>query len=195
MPRGCAFLVKASFRIGALSLLVLSGCATQSPTTLSPQSATSPPSQATPDPARVYADLLGRTEDLPRVVHAPKEYEGKRIVLYGVRNGDLRPVEGHFSMPLAATDGKTVINATERPANNQFMLVVPDDFAREARDRKMLATGTRGPVFIECRVSAQTVGRVVTYPCEVVSLVVVGSDNISDSLWRAKDQTLEYHHY
>ena len=187
--------MKASFQIGALSLLVLSGCATQSSTTFSPQSVTSPPPQAAPDPARIYADLLGRTEDLPRVVRAPKEYEGKRIVLYGLRNGDLRPAEGHFSMPLAATDGKTVINATERPTNNQFHLVVPDDFAREARDRKMLAGGTRGAVFIECKVSAQTVGRVVNYPCEVVSLVVVGSDNISDSLWRAKDQKLEYHHY
>jgi hypothetical protein len=188
-------MLRALLWICALSSLVLSGCATQSPTTLSPQSATSPPSQATPDPARVYADLLGRTEDLPRVVRAPKEYEGKRIVLYGVRNGDLRPLEGHFSMPLAATDGKTAINATERPGNNQFLLVVPDDFAREARDRKLLASGTRGPVFVECKVSAQTVGRAVTYPCEVVSLVIVGSGNISDSLWRAKDQKLEYHHY
>jgi len=187
--------VKASFRIGALSLLVLSGCATQSSTTFIPQAATSPPSPVTPDPARVYADLLGRTEDLPRVVRGPKEYEGKSIVLYGLRNGDLRPAEGRFSMPLAAPDGKTIIAATERPAINQFQLVVPDDFAREARERKMLPSGTRGPVFVECKVSAQAVGRGVSYPCEVVSLVIAGGDNISDSLRRTKDQKLEYHHY
>lgn len=174
---------------------MLFGCASPSPTTLSSQSPPAPQQQATPDPARVYADLLGRSEDFPHVVRAPKEYEGKSIVLYGTRSGELRPVEGRFSMPLAATDGKTVINATERPGNNQFHLVVPDDFAREARDRKMLVSGARGPVFVECKVSAQTVGRAVNYPCEVVSLVIVGSDRISDSLWRARDRKLEYHHY
>ena len=125
----------------------------------------------------------------------PKEYEGRTIVLYGVRNGDLRPVEGRFSMPLATPDGKTVIAATERPANGQFHLVIADDFAREARERKMLPSGTRGPVFVECKVSAQTTGRVVHYPCEVTGLVVAGSENISDSLRRGKDQKLDYYHY
>ena len=181
-------------RICALSLLVVGGCATQ-PTTSSPQSLLTPQQQAVPDPARVYADLLGRTEDLPHVVRTPKEYEGRSIVLYGLRSGDLRPIEGRFSMPLAATDGKTVINATERPANNQFYLVISDDFAREARERKMLVSGTRGPVFIECKVSAQTVGRAISYPCEVVSLVAVAGDRISDLLRRSRDQKLEYYHY
>src|SRR5436190_1346025 len=131
-PRICA-MTSSSLRICAFALLMLGGCGTQ-PTTSSPQS----PQQAVPDPARVYADLLGRTEDLPHVVRSPKDYEGRSIVLYGLRSGDLRPTEGRFSMPLAATDGKTVINATERPANNQFQLVIPDDFAREARERRML---------------------------------------------------------
>jgi hypothetical protein len=98
-------------------------------------------------------------------------------------------------MPLAATDGKTMINAIERPANNQFYLILPDDFAREARDRKMLVSGARTPVFVECKVSAQTVGRAISYPCEVASLVVVNGDRISDSLWRSRDQKLVYHHY
>src|SRR3989440_7669834 len=177
-------------RICALSLLVVGGCATQ-PTTSSPQSLLTPQQQAVPDPARVYADLLGRTEDLPHVVRTPKEYEGRSIVLYGLRSGDLRPIEGRFSMPLAATDGKTVINATERPANNQFYLVISDDFAREARERKMLVSGTRGPVFVECKVSTQTAGRAISYPCEFVSLVVVTGDRISDSLRRSRDQKLE----
>ena len=192
-PRICA-MMNSSLRICALALLMLSGCATQSSTS-SPQSPLSPQQQAAPDSTRVYADLLGRTEDLPRVVRSPKEYEGRSIVLYGLRSGDLRPVEGRFSMPLAATDGKTVINATERPANNQFHLVVSDDFAREARERKMLVSGTRVPVFVECKVSAQTVGRAISYPCEVASLVVVTGDRVSDSLWRSRDQKLEYHHY
>ena len=195
MSRGCAPIARALLRICALSLLVLSGCGTQPQSASSPQSTSTPPPRATPDPARVYADLLGRTEDFPRVVRTPKEYEGKSIVLYGLRNGDLRPVEGRFSMPLAATDGKTVIAAAERPIINQFQLVVLDDFAREARERKLLPSGTRGAVFVECKVSAQAVGRGVSYPCEVVSLVIVGSENISDSLWRTKDQRLEYHHY
>ncbi|HEY3179933.1 MAG TPA: hypothetical protein VGL25_13735 [Casimicrobiaceae bacterium] len=183
------------FRISALSLLILGGCGTTPPTTLSSKAPETPTSQASPDPARVYADLLGRTEDLPRVVRSLKEYEGRSIVLYGLRSGELRPTEGRFSMPLAATDGKTVINAIERPANNQFYLVIPDDFAREARDRKMLVSGTRGPVFVECKVNAQTVGRAISYPCDVVSLVVVTGDRVSDSLWRSRDQKLEYHRY
>jgi hypothetical protein len=190
--------MRSLLRLCALSLIALHGCATQTSSPFSPysaQSPASPPPQAAPDPARVYADLLGRSEDFARVVRAPKEYEGKTIVLYGVRNGDLRPVEGRFSMPLATPDGKTVIAATERAANNQFVLLVPDDFAREARERKMLPSGTRGAVFVECKVTAQTTGRVVHYPCELSSLVVVGSENISDSLRRAKDQKLEYHHY
>jgi hypothetical protein len=175
---------------------MLQGCATEPPATSSPPSSISPRGQATtPDPARVYADLLGRSEDLPHVVRAPKEYETKTIVLYGMRGGDLRPIEGRYSMPLSATDGKTAINATERPANNQLYLVLQDDFVREARERKMLVSGTRGPAFVECKVSAQTVGRAVTYPCEVTSLVVITGDRVSDSLWRARDQKLEYHHY
>ena len=181
-------------RICALSLLTVGGCATQ-PTTSSPQSPLAGPQQAVPDPARDYADLLGRTEDFPHVVRTPKEYEGRSIVLYGLRSGDLRPAEGRFSMPLAATDGKTTINATERPANNQFYLVLPEDFVREARERKMLVSGARSPVFVECKVSAQTVGRAISYPCEVASLVVVTGDRVSDSLWRSRDQKLEYHHY
>src|SRR6266550_4247459 len=189
----CA-MVRSLLRVCALSLLVVGGCATQ-PTTSSPQSPLTPQQQAVPDPARVYADLLGRTEDFPHVVRTPKEYEGRSIVLYGLRSGDLRPTEGRFSMPLAATDGKTTINATERPANNQFYLVLPEDFVREARERKMLVSGARSPVFVECKVSAQTVGRAISYPCEVVSLVVVASDRISDSLRRSRDQKLEYHHY
>ncbi len=190
-------MMSSSLRVCAFAFVALGGCATES-TTPSPQSTQSPQSprqQAAPDPARVYADLLGRTEDLPHVVRSPKEYEGRSIVLYGLRSGDLRPADGRFSMPLAATDGKTTINAVERPANNQFYLVVPDDFAREARERKMLVSGARTPVFVECKVSAQTVGRAISYPCEVASLVVVTGDRISDSLWRSRDQKLVYHRY
>src|SRR2546430_16320194 len=117
-------------RICALSLLVVGGCATQ-PTTSSPQSLLTPQQQAVPDSARVYADLLGRTEDLPHVVRSPKDYEGRSIVLYGLRSGDLRPIEGRFSIPLAATDGKTVNNVTERPANKPVYLLGPEEFARE----------------------------------------------------------------
>ncbi|HYT96376.1 MAG TPA: hypothetical protein VEO36_03570, partial [Casimicrobiaceae bacterium] len=87
------------------------------------------------------------------------------------------------------------INAADRPGNNQFYLVVPDDFAREARERKMLATGARGPVFIECNVSAQAAGKTTSYPCEITNLVLIAGDRISDTLWRAKDRTLEYHRY
>jgi hypothetical protein len=85
-----------------------------------------PDASATPDPARVYADLLGKTEDLPRVARSPREYEGRSIVLYGLRNGDLRPIEGRYSMPLASTDGRPVIAAIERPANNQLYLLLTD---------------------------------------------------------------------
>ena len=193
-------MMSSSLRICAFAFVMLGGCATESTTPSpqspqSPQSSQSPRQQGTPDPARVYADLLGRTEDLPHVVRSPKEYEGRSIVLYGLRSGDLRPADGRFSMPLAATDGKTMINAIERPANNQFYLILPDDFAREARDRKMLVSGARTPVFVECKVSVQTVGRAISYPCEVASLVVVNGDRISDSLWRSRDQKLVYHHY
>jgi hypothetical protein len=174
---------------------MLYGCATEPPATSPPQSSASPRGQTAPDPARVYADLLGRSEDLPRVVRAPKEFEGRNIVLYGMRGGDLRPIEGRYSMPLSATDGKTAINATERPANNQLYLVLQDDFAREARERKMLVSGTRGPAFVECKVGAQTIGRAVNYPCEVMSLVIITGDRVSDSLWRSRDHKLEYHHY
>ena len=59
----------------------------------------------------------------------------------------------------------------------------------------MLVSVTRAPVFVECKVSAQTVGRAISYPCEVASLVVVTGDRVSDSLWRSRDQKLEYHHY
>jgi hypothetical protein len=184
-------------RISAMSVLVLCACATQTtgPATSSRGAGDAPQVSMVPDPARVYADLLGKTEDLPRVKSAPKEYDGRNIVLYGLRNGDLRPVEGRFSMPLASTDGKTVINAADRPGNNQFYLVVPDDFAREARERKMLVTGARGPVFIECKVSAQAAGKTTSYPCEIMNLVLIAGDRISDTLWRAKDRTLEYHRY
>jgi len=189
-------MMSPSLRICAFAFVMLGGCATESTTPSSPSpSPQSPRQQATPDPARVYADLLGRTEDLPHVVRSPKEYEGRGIVLYGLRGGDLRPTEGRFSMALAATDGKTTINAVERPANNQFYLVVPDDFAREARERKMLVSGARTPVFVECKVSVQTVGRTTSYPCEVASLVVITGDRISDSLWRSRDQKLVYHRY
>jgi hypothetical protein len=139
--------------------------------------------------------MLGRTEDLPRVLRSPKEYEGRSIVLYGLRNGDLRPLEGRYSMPLAATDGKAVIGVTERPGNNQFYLLVTEEFAREARERKMLVSGVRGPVFVECKVSAQTVGRVTSYPCEIASLVLMAADRVSDTLSRGKGQAFEYHHY
>jgi hypothetical protein len=185
----------------AVLVFLLSACGSQPsapgqrPGTGPGNSSSSVEEPAVPDPARVYADMLGRTEDLPRVLKAPKEYEGKSIVLYGLRNGDLRPIEGRYSMPLAATDGKTVISATERPGNNQFYLLVTEEFAREARDRKMLVSGIRGPVFVECKVSAQTVGRVTTYPCEIASLVLITGDRVSDTLWRGKGQAFEYHHY
>ncbi len=185
----------------AVLLFLLSACGSQpstpgqGPATGPGMSSSSVGEPAAPDPARVYADMLGRTEDLPRVLKAPKEYEGRSIVLYGLRNGDLRPIEGRYSMPLAATDGKTVISATERPGNNQFYLLVTEEFAREARERKMLVSGIRGPVFVECKVSAQTVGRTTAYPCEIASLVLIAGDRVSDTLRRGKGQAFEYHHY
>jgi hypothetical protein len=185
----------------AVVLFLLSACGSQpSATGQGPAGAPGASSSSTggpaaPDPARIYADMLSRTEDLPHVIRAPKEYEGKSIVLYGFRNGELRPIEGRYLMPLAATDGKTVIGAPERPANNQFYLVVTDDFAREARERKMLVSSVRGPMFIECKVSAQPVGRATSYPCEIASLVVIAGDRVSDTLWRGKGQAFEYHHY
>jgi hypothetical protein len=150
---------------------------------------------AAPDPARVYADFIGRSEDLPRVARSPKEYDGRSVVLYGLRGGDLRPIDGRFSMPLAASDGRPAIPAVERPPSNQLYLLVPDDFAREARERRMLP-GARGPVFVECRVSAHTAGKITSYPCEVVSLVLIADNRVTDSLWRARDgRALEYHRY
>jgi len=35
----------------------------------------------------------------------------------------------------------------------------------------------------------------VIFPCEIVSLVVIGGDPISDSLRRGREQKFEYHHY
>src|SRR2546423_1793208 len=105
MPLSRGPMVRPLLRISALSLLMAAGCATQStaPSTQSPLAAQQ---QAVPDAARVYADLLGRTEDFPHVVRAPKEYEGRSIVLYGVRSGDLRAGEGRHSVPVATTGGQ-----------------------------------------------------------------------------------------
>jgi hypothetical protein len=55
--------------------------------------------------------------------------------------------------------------------------------------------GARGPVLIECKVSAQAAGKTTSYPCEITNLVLIAGDRISDTLWRAKDRTLEYHRY
>jgi len=59
-----------------------------------------------------------------------------------------------------------------------------------------LATNLRnvgaGP---ECKVSAQAAGKTTSYPCEITNLVLIAGDRISDTLWRAKDRTLEYHRY
>ena len=184
-------------RVAALTLPILCGCGT-TPTVPggAPQSSSPVATQTSlPDAARVYADYVGRTEDFARVVRAPKEYEGRSIVLYGIRNGDLRPLEGRFSMPLAASDGKTLINAIDRPASNQFYLVVVDDFAREARERKLLSAGARGPAFVECKLAAQTNGRTTHYPCEIVGIVVLSGERVSDSLWRTKSSKLEYRRY
>ena len=162
------------------------------PATAAAAAAAAPP----PDAARVNADLLGRTEEFPRVVRSPKEYEGKSIVLYGVRAGDIRPFEARFSMPLASSDGRTTIAATDRPANNQFYLVMSDDFAREAREHRLLTGGAaRGPLFVECRVMPQTAGRVTSYACEVDKLVAVVNDRVSESLWRGRGGALEYYRY
>ena len=193
----------AHFRFVVLSSLLLGACAGPAPAPApgpgaAPAAAgvAAPPQAAQPDGARVYADLLGRTEEFARVVRAPKEYEGRSIVLYGVRAGDLRPMEARFSMPLASSDGRATIAATERPANNQFYLVMTDGFAREARERRLLAGGAaRGPLFVECRVVPQTAGRVTSYPCEIDKLVAIVNDRVSESLWRARGGALEYFRY
>jgi hypothetical protein len=193
----------ARFRIAVLSFLLLCACAGPAPAPVpgTGSAAAAPGVAATqaaapPDAARVYADLLGRTEEFPRVVRVPKEYEGKSIVLYGVRAGDLRPVEARFSMPLASSDGRAMIAATDRPTNNQFYLVMSDDFAREARERRLLTGGAaRGPLFVECRVTPQAVGRVTSYPCEIDKLVAIVNDRVSESLWRARGGALDYFRY
>ena len=184
-----------------LALLVCA-CATPEPSPTAPADPGRPPQRtssaapgpSTPDPTRVYADLLSRTEDLPSVVRTPKAYDGRNVVLYGLRGGDLRPIEGRFSMPLSGTDGRPAVVAIDRPSNNQFYLLLGDDFAREARERKMLA-GARAPMLIECTVAAQTAGRITSYPCEVTSLVLVSDNRITDMLWRARDRKLEYFRY
>jgi hypothetical protein len=197
----------ARFRFVVLSSLLLGACAGPAPAPgPGPGSApagagpagagTATVQAAPPDAARVYADLLGRTEEFPRVVRAPKEYEGKSIVLYGVRAGDLRPIDARFSMPLASSDGRTTIAATDRPANNQFYIVMADDFAREARERRLLTGGAaRGPLFVECRVTPQTTGRVTSYACEVDKLVAIVNDRVTESLWRARGGALDYFRY
>ena len=198
----------ARFCIAVLSSLLLGACAGpatspgggggMAPSTpgASPAATATAATAAPPDAARVNADLLGRTEEFPRVVRSPKEYEGKSIVLYGVRAGDLRPIEARFSMPFASSDGRTTIAATDRPANNQFYLVMSDDFAREAREHRLLTGGApRGPLFVECRVMPQTAGRVTSYACEVDKLVAVVNDRVSESLWRGRSGALEYYRY
>jgi hypothetical protein len=117
-------------------------------------------------------------------------------VLYGVRAGDLRPLDSRFSMPLASSDGRTTIAAAERPSSNMFYLVVADDFARELRERRLLSGGAaRGPLFVECRVTAQTSGRVTSYMCDVDRLVAIVNDRLSESLGRDRGGALEYHRY
>lgn len=195
-------------RAAFLSCLLLCACAGPAPapgpgstpgpgTPAAAAAVAAPPAAAaTPDPARVYADLLGRTEDFPRVTRAPKEYEGRSIVLYGVRAGDLRPLEARFSMPLASTDGRATIAAVERPPANQIYLVMSDDFAREARERRLLTGGAaRGPLFVECRVTSQTTGRITSYACEIDKLVAIVNDRVSESLWRGRGGALEYYRY
>ena len=194
-------------RAAFLSCLLLCACAGPAPapgpgptpapgTPAAAAAVAAPAAAATPDPARVYADLLGRTEDFPRVVRAPKEFEGRSVVLYGVRAGDLRPVEARFSMPLASADGRSTIAAVERPPANQLYLVLTDDFAREARERRLIAGGAaRGPLFVECRVTSQTAGRVTSYACEVDKLVAIVNDRVSESLWRGRAGALEYYRY
>jgi hypothetical protein len=192
-------MLSSRHRFPILLTALLSACATPETgpapvTSAAPPRGAAQPAAATPDAARVYADLLGKTEDLPRVARSPKEYEGRSIVLYGLRNGDLRPIEGRYSMPLASTDGRPAIAAVDRPANNQLYLLVTDDFAREARERKMLASA-RGPVFVECKVSAQVSGRITSYPCEITSLVLIADNRITESLWRGRNRALEYFRY
>ena len=191
----------ARIRIALVSLLLTTACAGPSPgpgpaSPGAPAATVAPAAAAPPDAARVYADLLGRTEDFPRVVRVPKEYDGRSIVLYGVRAGDLRAIDARFSMPLASTDGRTTIAAVERPPANQLYLVMTDDFAREARERRLFAGGAaRGPLFVECRIAAQSAGRVASYPCEIDKLVAVVNDRVAESLWRGRTGALEYFRY
>jgi len=182
--------------------LLLAACAGPAPapgTAGSAPTAAAAPAAAAPtppDPARVYADLLGRSEDVTRVLRAPKDFDGRSVVFYGVRGGDLRGVDGKFSLPLATPDGRTAIAATERPVANQLYLVLTDDFAREARERRLLTGGAaRGPIFVECRVTAQTTTRVTTYPCDVEKLVVIANDRVAESLTRGRNGALEYYRY
>jgi len=182
--------------------LLLAACAGPAPapgTAGSAPTAAAAPAAAAPtppDPARVYADLLGRSEDVARVLRAPKDFDGRSVVFYGVRGGDLRGVDGKFSLPLATPDGRTAIAATERPVANQLYLVLTDDFAREARERRLLTGGAaRGPIFVECRVTAQTTTRVTTYPCDVEKLVVIANDRVAESLTRGRNGALEYYRY
>jgi len=86
-------------RISALSVLVLCACATQTtgPATSSRGAGDAPQASTVPDPARVYADLLGKTEDLPRVKNAPKEYDGRNFVLYGLGKCSLPAPAGRCS--------------------------------------------------------------------------------------------------
>jgi len=200
----------ARLRTALLSFLLTTACAGPSPTpgagapaapagsgAVARATPAAPAAPAAPDGARVYADLLGRTEEFPRVVRTPKEYDGRSIVLYGVRAGDARPFESRFTMPLASADGRTTIAAVERAPANQIYLVMSDDFAREARERRLLAGGAaRGPLFVECRVAAaQITARVASYPCEIDKLVAVANDRVAESLWRGRNGALEYFRY
>jgi hypothetical protein len=203
-------MLTARFRIAFLSLssMLLAACAGPAPAPGgsaapaggsafgSTAGVTAPQAASPPDPARVYADLIGRTEDFARVARSPKEFEGKSVVLYGVRAGDLRPIENRFSMPLASTDGRTMIAATDRPTSNQLYLAMSDDFAHEARERRLLTGGAaRGPMFVECRMSPQTSGRVTSYACEIDKVVAIVNDKVSESLWRGRGGALEYFRY
>jgi len=189
----------------ALTLcLLLAACAGPAPSPGTTGSAPEPAAAAVPaaaapvppDPARIYADLLGRSEDIARVTRTPKDFDGRNVVFYGVRGGDLRGIDGKFSLPLATPDGRTAIAATERPVANQLYLVLADDFAREARERRLLTGGAaRGPIFVECRVTAQATTRVTTYPCDVDKLVVIANDRVAESLTRGRNGVLEYYRY
>jgi hypothetical protein len=195
--------------IAVLALLLTSACAGPSPVAgtapvagsaapaaSATASASAAPTPAPPDGARIYAGLLGRTEDFPRVVRAPKEYDGRSIVLYGVRAGDLKPFDARFSMPFASVDGRTTIAAVDRPPPNQLYLVMADDFARDARERRLLTGGaSRGPVFVECRVAAQAAGNSTSYACEIDKIVAIANDRVVESLWRGRGGALEWYRY